>query len=221
MATVGLDINRDGRTDYIYQGADQNCDGIPDALQQKKPVPVLLGNPQVHAGPHVKARVVHPAPPTTACRREPCDAAGIASVTCLVASICTAAIGMIYIVSKAFNANLEFGACSLFEPDCNRTWREVFSLRPRIIFSLWTPLLFGLLGVSVHFKPVQLSPFSELLLPTTYTHYAVFMVVSALFANAGYTGKCGVLMAGFSIIAAILCIIARLLGVVLIRIVGR
>merc|ERR1711879_196702 len=33
-AMVGLDLNRDGRTDLIIAGPDMNCDGIPDALQQ-------------------------------------------------------------------------------------------------------------------------------------------------------------------------------------------
>merc|ERR1719401_1817680 len=35
MAAVGLDVNRDGRADYIVSGVDMNRDGIPDALQQR------------------------------------------------------------------------------------------------------------------------------------------------------------------------------------------
>jgi len=219
VATVGVDVNHDGRADYIYQGTDRNRDGIPDALQQKT-APVLLGNPQAHAPPRVKVQVALPAPPTTARSHERCDAAGIASVTCLVASFCTVAIGVIYIGSKLWNANLRFGSCDVFEADCNIMWRQVFTLRPDVVFSLWTPLLLGTHGVSIHFKQFQLSPFLEQLLPLTYTHYAIFMVVSALFANAGYTGKCGVLAAALSLLAAIVCFVVRFLGHVLIRILG-
>lgn len=37
MATVGVDVNRDGRPDIIVSGQDQNRDGIPDALEQGAP----------------------------------------------------------------------------------------------------------------------------------------------------------------------------------------
>jgi len=37
MATVGLDMNRDGRADVLVTGVDRNRDGIPDALQQAPP----------------------------------------------------------------------------------------------------------------------------------------------------------------------------------------
>lgn len=40
VATVGLDVNRDGRADYMVTGTDWNRDGIPDALQQKRFVQV-------------------------------------------------------------------------------------------------------------------------------------------------------------------------------------
>ena len=32
-ATVGLDVDGDGRADYLVSGVDRNRDGIPDALQ--------------------------------------------------------------------------------------------------------------------------------------------------------------------------------------------
>ena len=34
-ATVGLDVDGDGRADYLVTGADRNLDGIPDALQAR------------------------------------------------------------------------------------------------------------------------------------------------------------------------------------------
>jgi len=33
-ATIGVDVNRDGRADVVYTGVDMNRDGIPDFLQQ-------------------------------------------------------------------------------------------------------------------------------------------------------------------------------------------
>ena len=32
-ATIGLDVDGDGRADYLVSGVDRNRDGIPDALQ--------------------------------------------------------------------------------------------------------------------------------------------------------------------------------------------
>merc|ERR1712093_457363 len=33
-AISGIDVNRDGKADYIVMGSDVNRDGIPDALEQ-------------------------------------------------------------------------------------------------------------------------------------------------------------------------------------------
>ena len=33
-ATIGVDVDGDGRADYLVSGVDRNRDGIPDALQQ-------------------------------------------------------------------------------------------------------------------------------------------------------------------------------------------
>ena len=32
-ATIGVDVDGDGRADYLVSGVDRNRDGIPDALQ--------------------------------------------------------------------------------------------------------------------------------------------------------------------------------------------
>lgn len=41
MATVGVDVNGDGRADYYEQGVDMNRDGIPDAQQQVQMQPIM------------------------------------------------------------------------------------------------------------------------------------------------------------------------------------
>jgi len=40
-ATVGLDVNGDGRADYIASGVDRNRDGIPDFLQRGRRAPPM------------------------------------------------------------------------------------------------------------------------------------------------------------------------------------
>merc|ERR550514_1272601 len=55
-AAVGVDVNRDGRADYIAVGQDRNLDGIPDAMerpvatggmvyQQSMPTTYVMPNP--------------------------------------------------------------------------------------------------------------------------------------------------------------------------------
>merc|ERR1719163_1363818 len=34
MAETAVDVNRDGRADYVVTGTDINRDGIPDAMEQ-------------------------------------------------------------------------------------------------------------------------------------------------------------------------------------------
>ena len=41
-ATVGLDVDGDGRADYLVSGVDRNYDGIPDALQVVVPPCILV-----------------------------------------------------------------------------------------------------------------------------------------------------------------------------------
>jgi len=46
VSSVGFDVNRNGRADYVVTGVDLNQDGLPDVLQQGRPValePVVPG----------------------------------------------------------------------------------------------------------------------------------------------------------------------------------
>jgi len=60
-AAAGVDVNHDGRPDYIYVGADRNLDGIPDALQRG---PVLTTTPVVTTPVDSPRSYRPPSPPT-------------------------------------------------------------------------------------------------------------------------------------------------------------
>jgi hypothetical protein len=42
MASAGIDVNHDGRANYVVTGVDMNRDGIPDVLQQARPTTVAM-----------------------------------------------------------------------------------------------------------------------------------------------------------------------------------
>jgi hypothetical protein len=227
MAAAGVDTNRNGRANFVYVGADRNRDGIPDAVQGRAAAsparygpPVLLGNP--YQG---KAAASAPATTVAVVAQRPsadsCDAAALASVICLIASLCTIVIGSIYIFLKITNANWKFSSCGLFEEDCNYAWRQVFTFRPDILLTMWTPLVLGTIGTSIHFRNLRFCAFFDQLLPTTYTHYAIFMTVTALFANMGYTGQAGVMIGSLCIIAAFVCVVAKSVDHAYIKTVGN
>jgi len=73
-------------------------------------------------------------------------------------------------------------------------------------FDLWTPFVFGLLGIGLHCRFV----YHKIVL--NYMTYAFFMIITALFANVGYVGLFGVLTAAFSVACALVCVIVRLMG---------
>merc|ERR1712151_1128695 len=85
-------------------------------------------------------------------------------------------------------------------------WRTVFTLRPDVFIDLWTPVIIGAIGTCIHLKFLNF-PYVK-----NYEMYSVFMVMTALFANVGYAAKLGVFVAILSVIAALLCVVARLTG---------
>jgi len=132
-------------------------------------------------------------------------------------------MGIIYLILKIKDLDVEFGDCGFIEPaDCNGPhwngdwfhgrgvhgphWRSVFTLNPVILLDLWTPVIIGALGVCIHLKSLNF-PYVK-----NYETYAVFMVVTALFANVGYAAQLGVIIAFLSGVAALMCLVARLTG---------
>mmetsp|Transcript_101405 Transcript_101405/g.160346 ORF Transcript_101405/g.160346 Transcript_101405/m.160346 type:complete len:156 (+) Transcript_101405:79-546(+) len=149
-----------------------------------------------------------------------CDGGVVASAFCFVSSCFTFALGIGYIISKILNITLLFESCDFFDEDCNHQWRTVFTLNPEVILDMWTPFIFGLLGISIHIKALQFCPMVTQFLPVTYVQYAIFMIMSALFACIGYMGQAGVIVGIVCLIAAIMCVVVRLLGEVYLKAVG-
>mmetsp|Transcript_108143 Transcript_108143/g.305762 ORF Transcript_108143/g.305762 Transcript_108143/m.305762 type:complete len:159 (-) Transcript_108143:50-526(-) len=134
------------------------------------------------------------------------DIAVISSWVALIASVCTFLQGFLYLILKIVDLRLEFGDCGFFEEDCNGVWRSVFTFRPSILLDIWTPLLVGLVGMALHLKSLKTKYM------TNYLQYALFMLVTALFANFGYVGGLGIILGTLSLLACVLCIVTRLTG---------
>jgi hypothetical protein len=134
------------------------------------------------------------------------SAGTVASCICLLASSVTLVVGLAHVVQKVENLHVEFSDCSFFHEDCNKGWREVFTFRPNAFFDLWTPTVFGLIGIGLHCNFVH----NKVVL--NYLTYALFMLVTALFANIGYVGQFGVMTGALSFAGVIVCIIVRLMG---------
>eukprot|EP00928_Gymnodinium_smaydae_P013325 TRINITY_DN14870_c0_g3_i1.p1 TRINITY_DN14870_c0_g3~~TRINITY_DN14870_c0_g3_i1.p1 ORF type:complete len:179 (+),score=23.85 TRINITY_DN14870_c0_g3_i1:71-538(+) len=141
-----------------------------------------------------------------------CDSGLIASCVSFIASACTLSLGLAYIVLRIESLDFHFQKCGFFEEDCNDHWRGIFTLRPNVLLDVWTPVLIGILGLSVHVTRLRFCQCFAWVLPADYVQYAVFMFVTALFANVGYCGQCGIIVGAVSAFACTLCIIARLVG---------
>uniref|UniRef100_A0A7S2LS79 Transmembrane protein n=1 Tax=Zooxanthella nutricula TaxID=1333877 RepID=A0A7S2LS79_9DINO len=141
-----------------------------------------------------------------------CDVGVITSCLCFLASFCTLVLGVAYLILKLERVTVRFDRCGAIEADCNAGWRSVFSLAPDVLFTIWTPLVLGLLGASVHAYSLPLNHFFTWLLPTNYVQYAFFQLATALFGNFGYCGKLGVFVGALSVLSCVVCVIARLMG---------
>lgn len=146
-----------------------------------------------------------------------CDVGMITSCICFLGSNATLMLGLLYIVIRLEEMHLEFSDCWLVEADwlqadCNLSWRGLFTLRPEVFLDVWTPILIGTMGSSIHVSSMRFNFLFEWLLPINYVQYALFMLVSALFAAVGYCGQLGVVVGVFCIVSAFMCILARLMG---------
>jgi hypothetical protein len=136
-----------------------------------------------------------------------CDFGITTSAICFVASLCTFCLGLVYLILRIAYLKVEFGGCGFLEPaDCNRDWRTVFTLNPFILLDVWTPVILGGIGVCIHLKDLKFPYVSN------YAQYALFMLVTSLFANVGYVGQLGIIIAVLSATGALLCSIASLIG---------
>mmetsp|Transcript_90711 Transcript_90711/g.234225 ORF Transcript_90711/g.234225 Transcript_90711/m.234225 type:complete len:156 (-) Transcript_90711:323-790(-) len=146
-----------------------------------------------------------------------CDVGVIVSAVSFVASMLTLAVGVIYLILKLENASVHFYDCGFVTADCNDPWRRVFTLSPIVLLDLWTPVIMGLLGITIHIRSLLICNIEESLLPHNYVQYGFFMLVTALCGNFGYCGKFGVLVGILSSISVFLCIMAKLMGESLVK----
>lgn len=141
-----------------------------------------------------------------------CDVGMITSCICFLGSIATLMLGFLYLVLRLEEMRLEISDCGFVQADCNVSWRGLFTLRPEVLLDVWTPMLIGTMGSSIHVHSMRFNFLFEWLLPINYVQYAVFMLVSALFAAVGYCGQLGLMVGAFCLVAAFMCILARLMG---------
>eukprot|EP00450_Noctiluca_scintillans_P018398 CAMPEP_0194512442 /NCGR_PEP_ID=MMETSP0253-20130528/44442_1 /TAXON_ID=2966 /ORGANISM="Noctiluca scintillans" /LENGTH=149 /DNA_ID=CAMNT_0039355893 /DNA_START=31 /DNA_END=480 /DNA_ORIENTATION=+ len=135
------------------------------------------------------------------------DMSMIASALSFICSVCTIAVGIVYLFDKVQGAKLRTD-CALFAPDCNVQWRKVFTLNPIVLLDSWTPIILGFLGTQVHVKAIRIDMF----MPTNYIQYAFLMLITAIFADLGYSGMFGVLVGVLSLVASICCVVAKVMG---------
>merc|ERR1719374_412995 len=138
------------------------------------------------------------------------DVSTIASALSFIGSVCTIVVGVVFLIDKMDAARLKTN-CKLFEPDCNKGWRDVFTLNPIVMLDFWTPVILGLLGSAVHLKQLR-SGGMETFMPSNYIQYALLMLVTGLFGDFGYTGMAGVLVGALCVVASLCCVIAKVTG---------
>lgn len=130
----------------------------------------------------------------------------IASAIFFVGSVLTLVVGFVHFWQSLTNLKVHFSNCGFFKEGCNEAWRNFFTFKPNVVVDLWTPTVLGFLGVGLHCNFMSYKVLKDNML------YFVFMVVTALFANVGYAGQFGVITAAVSMVGAIVCLSARLLG---------
>mmetsp|Transcript_105131 Transcript_105131/g.339066 ORF Transcript_105131/g.339066 Transcript_105131/m.339066 type:complete len:151 (-) Transcript_105131:16-468(-) len=136
-----------------------------------------------------------------------CDVGLAASCASFMGSLGTLLVGVVYVVKRAGDRRLpSFDKCGFMEPDCNKDWRKVFTLQPEVLLDLWTPFVIGALGTCLHLKSPRLTFVRD------YLQYGLFMLLTALVADVGYLGQCGMLVAVLSVVATGLCIFAHVAG---------
>lgn len=84
-----------------------------------------------------------------------------------------------------------------------QNWRGFFTFLPDEFLDVWTPVVFGLLSVSLHFGHTRWDAISS-----NWLIFCGYLIIQALFASIGYSGNLGVITGFLGFFAAALCIIA-------------
>jgi len=148
--------------------------------------------------------------------------APVTSLFTFLASLMTLIIGIVNVSTKfdswcekmyEDNEDVECVGPSLFwsRAGCdsnkfclNEEWYAVTSFAPSKLAEMWTPTVFGLIGVAFHWAPIRINA-----LCCNWARLMCFFVINALFSNLGFAGRWGVCSGFFSLLVALLCLITH------------
>lgn len=81
-------------------------------------------------------------------------------------------------------------------------WRAVFSFQLETFVDLWTPLIFGLLSLSLHMTHTRMDMVSD-----NWIRFSIWFLVTALWAAFGYAGNLGIITGFLHSVTAILALV--------------
>jgi len=81
-------------------------------------------------------------------------------------------------------------------------WRDFFTFEPDRLADIWTPMIFGVLSVSLHFGHTRWDAISG-----NWIVFMIYLVVQSLWGSIGYAGNIGVITGFLGFFCAFLCVI--------------
>eukprot|EP01055_Gregarina_sp_Pseudo9_P000229 Gregarina_sp_Pseudo_9__228@NODE_1148_length_1837_cov_198_471079_g1074_i0_p3_GENE_NODE_1148_length_1837_cov_198_471079_g1074_i0NODE_1148_length_1837_cov_198_471079_g1074_i0_p3_ORF_typecomplete_len160_score11_81DUF4818/PF16089_5/4_8e03DUF4818/PF16089_5/0_17DUF4818/PF16089_5/4_4e03_NODE_1148_length_1837_cov_198_471079_g1074_i011091588 len=120
-----------------------------------------------------------------------------------ISSVLTVVLGIVHLVT--IDASVKWPPGSDFIKDVQAsTWRyPLFTFRPDDFFDIWTPFVFGVVGVMAHIKQFP----NICKITKNFLRYFVFLFVVALFANLGYNGGLGIIFGAVTLLGALFSLI--------------
>ena len=157
--------------------------------------------------------------PTVSCSCT-CNAVGIVRILMLLSGVLTCVVGVIHVADAIHpwctDATADVSCVGRYLVwnsgdagalrDSNKAplWRSIFSFSPSIFLDLWTPLFFGLISVFLHFPGLRMKSLNN------WYRISLFFLITALFANFGYTGNLGIIVGFFTSLVSVLALLTPL-----------
>jgi len=94
--------------------------------------------------------------------------------------------------------------CDESKPCLNEDWRYATSFAPSTLAEVWTPTVFGIIGVAFHWAPIRINA-----LCCNWARLMCFFTINALFSNFGFAGQLGVCSGFISLFVALLSLITH------------
>eukprot|EP00929_Paragymnodinium_shiwhaense_P029760 TRINITY_DN16996_c0_g1_i2.p1 TRINITY_DN16996_c0_g1~~TRINITY_DN16996_c0_g1_i2.p1 ORF type:complete len:144 (+),score=14.18 TRINITY_DN16996_c0_g1_i2:73-504(+) len=127
------------------------------------------------------------------------------AVLSFIGGLLTFVVGVFFVCESLKTVDLST-KCDFLDRDCNKSWRDTFSLAPDDFVKLWTPVLLGFLVVSMHVNALRLwMPRSNMML-------GVVMVFVGVFGAVGYMGLFGVISGFVCLASGLVCLVAHAIG---------